>query len=231
MKNAFTLFIGFMLILIGLSILLDILHVFNFASYLLKLWPVLIIIWGLSELTKGKFYWGVILIALGLLFIISNFGLITFSVFAAFWPMLIILLGLNVIVQAFRHDKVSKKSSNGDTVEVVEKGKSINEVNVLGDKKIQIGESTTDGGSAVTILGSTRLDFTETKVGKNGAILEIVTVLGETSILVPDTMNVKLDSVPVLGEIHDQRKSTSKKKTDGTLLIKGVAVLGSINIK
>ena len=231
MKNLITLIIGLILILLGISFLLNIFHVFNFADYLLRLWPLLIVIWGLNYLTRGRFYWGLILIILGSLFIISNFGLVTFNVFLVFWPTLIILLGISVIIKAFRKDGSAYKSSTDGSFEVVENGKSLNEVNILSDKKVKLDNAEINGGSVVTVLGSTKLDITDTRSVKKGAILEVVNILGETTITVPDNINIKFDSTPILGSIDDQRKQTKEIKKGDTLLIKGVAVIGEIKIR
>jgi len=232
MRTIVILVFGFFLILLGTSFLFDTFHIFNFAGYFLKLWPLLLVVWGLSKMIHGRFYWGLILISLGLLFLISNFSLVSFNVFVIFWPLLIILLGFSIIANAFKKGAYyENKTSVDSSFEVSEKGKSINEVNVLGGKKIKIDSSNTDGGSIVTVLGSTTLDIVAAKIDKKGAVLEVVNVLGETTIIIADNVEVKLDSVPILGNIDDQRKRSSVKASEGKILIKAVAVMGAINIR
>ncbi|NLJ73916.1 MAG: hypothetical protein GX331_02860 [Firmicutes bacterium] len=69
-----------------------------------KLWPIVLILWGLSNLHSGKSSNDMVigggLIVLGILFLGQNFGyvLVPWDMFwKLFWPTLIILLGIGLI--------------------------------------------------------------------------------------------------------------------------------------
>lgn len=77
----------------------------------------------------------------------------------------------------------------------------------------------------VNLLGSTRIDLRA--VGDRPLFLELVTVLGETVVEVPDGVKVRLNGTPVLGECTLDPHLGGK---DATVIISGVVVMGSIRV-
>lgn len=55
---------------------------------------------------------GLILIALGLLFLLKNLGIISGDVWGIFWPILLIILGLWILVDSFKKKKIFKNFFN-----------------------------------------------------------------------------------------------------------------------
>lgn len=52
----------------------------------------------------GSVFWGIILIALGIIFLLANFNIILYESIFDFWPLFIIVIGLKLIVDAsIRH--------------------------------------------------------------------------------------------------------------------------------
>jgi hypothetical protein len=51
---------------------------------------------------------GLILIALGVLFLLKNLGIISGSVWDIFWPILLIVLGLEILISTLRKRKFFK---------------------------------------------------------------------------------------------------------------------------
>ncbi len=68
----------------------------------LKLWPILLILGGVEGfINREGFLWPVLITGLGVLFLLSNFGLLSVPVWTSLirlWPILLIALGLNLIV-------------------------------------------------------------------------------------------------------------------------------------
>jgi hypothetical protein len=59
---------------------------------------------GLNDLTMNAPLGAGILIVLGLLFLLDNFGVPVFSQIGKFWPILLIVLGLALLQKRLRHD-------------------------------------------------------------------------------------------------------------------------------
>jgi len=64
---------------------------------------------GLPEIpSQGSIFWGIVLIALGGLLILSNFEIINYDTLLDFWPVAVIVLGLKLVVDAVAKSKNGK---------------------------------------------------------------------------------------------------------------------------
>jgi len=230
-KDVATLIVGFFLIIAGLSILFDNLGIFNFTSYIFRMWSLILVYFGVKKLIQGHVMSGSLLLIFGVVILLNNFNVISFNLLFTAWPILIIIGGLSVVLKAF--SKTPEQLEKDDTNENNETNpnKQINELTIMGDNKKTFTSSDFTGGSVVTIMGSTKLDLTKCKVFKNGGVLEIVVVMGDTHILIPDKFNVRIEAVPILGSVDDNRSGVEEIKDQGTLVIKAVAVMGAVHIK
>lgn len=51
---------------------------------------------------KGSIFWGILMIALGVIFLLANFEIILYENIFDYWPVVIIVIGLKLILDAFR---------------------------------------------------------------------------------------------------------------------------------
>lgn len=58
--------------------------------------------------SSGSIFWGIFLIALGVLLILANFEIIRYSTLADLWPLAVIVIGLKLVAES-----VAKSKSNG----------------------------------------------------------------------------------------------------------------------
>ncbi len=69
---------------------------------LVKLWPLLLVIGGIeSFINRDGFLWPTVISGLGIIFLLSNFGVLdmpVWTVFLKLWPILLVALGLNLII-------------------------------------------------------------------------------------------------------------------------------------
>jgi len=56
-------------------------------------------------LRSGSVFWGIVLIALGVIFLLSNFEVFDYDRIFDFWPVLVIVLGLKMIADYFTKKK------------------------------------------------------------------------------------------------------------------------------
>jgi predicted membrane protein len=234
--NSGSLVIGFLLVLFGMSILFDNLHIPNVADLIWKFWPVILIYIGIRKLSAGKWIWGTILFAVGAMCLVGNFGPFKFDIFGMIFAMLIVVAGIKVLSGAFGVNPVNSNTtsdtdSSSEDRASVSKEKQIEEVAIFASNSKQFNNDNFKGGSSVAIFGETKLDLAHCKIAKTGADLEIVSVFGNTQVFVPENMNVKIEMVPILGETTDQRQNIQNIKDQGTLYIKAVAVFGGVQLK
>lgn len=84
-------------------------------------------------------------------------------------------------------------------------------------------------GSALTVLGSSRLDLRDTALNQQIIFLHIVAIMGETRIVIPPDVRVENNISAVLAEvsINTPRNAVKKRRT---LRLSGLAVMGEIRI-
>ena len=55
---------------------------------------------------------GLILIALGVLFLLKNLGIISQDIWGIFWPILLIILGIEILISSFKKRKFFRNFFN-----------------------------------------------------------------------------------------------------------------------
>jgi TM2 domain-containing membrane protein YozV len=58
-----------------------------------------------QELKTGSIFWGLVLVALGAIFLLANFNVISYDTIFDFWPVAVIVIGLKLIVDYFARKK------------------------------------------------------------------------------------------------------------------------------
>lgn len=98
-----SIFWALVLIIIGVVLLLNTMQILpgNFFELILKLWPLLFIIGGLDNIIQGRgWVWAVISLGLGTIFLLANFGILSWnslSLLLKLWPLLLVAWGLDLI--------------------------------------------------------------------------------------------------------------------------------------
>ena len=99
-----SLFFPLLLIAIGLLFLLSNFGVLRGDAWelILKMWPVLLIVWGLDSVYRREGIVGpVLLIGVGSVFLLSNLGFLALNVWGAIiklWPILLVAIGVDIAV-------------------------------------------------------------------------------------------------------------------------------------
>ena len=207
-------------------------------------WPVILIVIGMGKVIQPKeyrqLYWGIVIMAVGTLFLLNNLGYIHFW-FKDLWPILLILLGIELLrCGVFKHKfnwtccihdkgrhhfKTWKGISNSDNVD-----KDYVDISViLGGGEYKFTNKQLKGGSVSTIMGGCELDFRNADMEKEEMVLEISSIMGGVDILVPSHWQVVMQGTPILGSVED--KTTKPENSTKKLIIKGAAIMGGVEIK
>lgn len=188
-------------------------------------WPVILMVFGLFRLVApshaGQRGWGLILLVVGTVFLLRNLNLLDLE-WDYIWPSLIILFGLWVILKAFatpRHTVSQENSHDGVVHGLV----------VLGGKESVLGEEEFRGGVLQSILGSYRLDLHGALLSK-AAVLNVTAVMGSIELLVPAHWKVRSEVTPVMGSFEDKRRQITPSDNAPELIIRGQAVMGSVEL-
>ncbi len=218
-------FWGLILIAVGAAFLLDQLGYMDFWNLVSEYWPVLFIIIGLSILINNGFRdmgAGLFFIALGAFFLLIRLRILGYSLWH-YWPVLIIAAGLWILIGPFR--RCSKKKGPELTADELDIDQ------VFSGTSRRIESQHFKGGKVEVVFGSAEIDLSRAALEGGKATLHLSAVFGSIEVRVPREWEVAIEGSPFLGSIEDKKRSISEAEKKGTLLIRGSATFGSIEIK
>ena len=210
-------------------------------------WPVILIVIGLGKILQPKeyrqLYWGLVITAIGTLFLLNNLGYIRFW-FKDLWPILIILLGIEILrCGVFKHKinltccfhdkgkhhfKSWQGISNANNVDVDVDNDYADISVTLGGGEYQFTNKQLKGGSVSATMGECELDFRHADMEKEEMVLDVSAIMGEVEIRVPSHWEVVMKGTPVLGSVED--KTAKPGNASKKLIIKGSAIMGSVKV-
>ncbi len=220
-------FWGIILVIVGILFLLEQMHQAD-ASYILgHYWPVILIVIGLWIIVTSEFrnsLGGIILVAMGGIFLLINLGIFREDVWSYAWPLAIVVVGVWILIRPR-----ARTSDGGKFPEL--KGDDIDAANVFSGQKRTVTTPKFRGGKASVVFGGMELDFTQAGLNEGQATLELTAIFGGIDVWVPKEWKVVVDATPILGGVDDKHRVVPEAEIKGTLYIKAVAIFGGIDIK
>jgi hypothetical protein len=234
---------GGLLLLLGVLFILDNFHVID-AGSLWDYWPLFIIAPGLSRLLTptrpGQRVGGVILVAIGSLFLLRNLGFLWVP-FHKLWPFGLVALGLYVIWQAARpHPPEAMTGSMGGPQSSLATGggagaaapAALSEFALCGGGHRIMQTPDFRGGTVTVIAGGFEIDLRKTAIVGEGASIEIFAMMGGCVFRVPETWKVELNVTPLLGGIDMKaRMAPPAEGAPKILRINGFILMGGVEVK
>lgn len=219
--------IGGIIVLVGLSLLLDNMGIVRFHD-VWQYWPVLLIVYGVSRIVScqavSSLVWGGAVALIGAFLLLDNLDIIAFN-FSYIWPLIIIAFGLSMLVRAL--DRKRYIEGAPVTSEPV-----LSIVAVFSGSRRVIDNPDFRGGDVVAVFGGVRLDFRRAGITADKAVLEINAVFGGVEIRVPENWSVTTKGVGIFGGFDDKTihpKPDPNVKTP-ELIITGATVFGGMSV-
>lgn len=214
---------GIIITLIGVGALLSTLNVFPFWDYFRDWWPLLIslagvfVLFGEGNKKYSNLFWGVILIAAGVVLTLNVQDLADYNLFGLIVPIVIIYAGLSLLLSRNSRLKTRQNSSDEDNISAI-----------LGGSETVNNSKKYKGGRHTAILGGVSLDLRDAKLADNAQI-ELFVVLGGVELKVPRDWRVISNITPIAGGVKNKSQGTDEKSP--TLVITGTVALGGVEIK
>ena len=185
--------------------------------------------------------WGLILIALGILFILDNFNYLDFGyVIRTYWPLILVAIGIKIIMDRRRTDT---KDMSGTPTVSAGPGDTISENNVFGDIKIKSDSKAFSGGSVNNVFGDIHIDLSNVQFKNDQNYISVDGVFGDINILLPTGVAIKTKCSAIAGDIfalgikkdgllpslehQDENYNTTSQK----LFVQVSIVFGSISVR
>lgn len=204
---------------LGILITADNLDLFE-AEPVLLWWPVVLIAAGLVKLTGGgSRVAAVILLVVGTSFLLTNLGLIAFTIFDL-WPLLLIGGGLFMVSRAFGVPAPRQKEIRADAIHATA---------VFAERKIASAARDFSGGNIFAVMSSCEIDLTDADIVSGPATINATAIWAGIEVYVPDTWDVIGEVTPFMGgfEVKAGSSSDPSKK----LIIRGLALMAGIEVK
>ena len=168
---------------------------------------------------SDSFFWGILLIILGILFLLQNFGYLHIgNIFRHYWPVILIIVGIRMIILWERKNK-PKIRMHVDSIEVTDSAEkksdpssshteAISYTNTFGDIRLNFDDKRITRYSVSNVFGDIDLDFLKAKFDDNG-FLKINGVFGDIEIRVPANLQTTIQVSYVAGSsrIFDDHQS------------------------
>lgn len=215
---------GLGVMLVGVLLTLD-----NFglieARHFIRWWPVLLIGVGVAKLFSSLNARvrpvGYVFIALGLVFLSVNLGILQFrQAFALF----LLAVGANIVWRAAR-------SPHPPPSQVADPSKQLDVSAFLGYVQRAVSAKDFRGGNATAVMGGCEIDLSEASIEGGEAVINIFAFWGGIEMKVPENWTVESRGVAVLGAFEDTSRCRCPDDERKKLIVTGFALMGGVEIK
>jgi predicted membrane protein len=212
---------GVVFIVIGVVLLLEKMGLLPY-GLALHFWPSIFIVIGIVKIAyAGGRPTGLVLIALGVFLQLREMGILHLN-FWDLWPVFMIIAGVAMLWQAITgHEHTLSMNTHFDAFYI------------FGGGDRQVNTKNFKGASLMAVFGGYKLDLTHADFEGNEATVEASAVFGGGEIRVPEAWQVVMRGVGVFGAYEDKTRhfQPDSSKPTKTLVVKGVAVFGGIEVK
>lgn len=215
-----TLVVGFLAIIAGVTLLLDRFGMIN-AAHVFRLWPLILIAVGLNSLLQNRCRGHVV--AGGMMVLIGALNLLFYFHYFSWgqlWPVVIIGFGLLLIWEALRPKTYQAFTTTDGSAK-----------SVFASVEKKIASRDFKEATIESVFGSTEVDLLQAEMLDGRAYLNVNSVFGSVEIRVPDSWNVIVEANAVFGSCENKTRPPLPTATPKTLIIRGDAVFGSIEIR
>jgi hypothetical protein len=198
---------------------------------------------------------GICLILLGTILILDRLGLMPASQLLRFWPIGLVLFGIAMVIQSFQrvdpastapreHDGlghalvwviVSLVVWNGFSLGTTVRTDSSDTANVVAvmSRHQRISNAAVFRSAEVTtIIGRADLDLRKATVAPGDeAVIEVFTLMGGSTIRVPEGWYVDVRATPVMGGIRDRRSEKGDASGAPRIVVRGFVMWGGLDIR
>ena len=212
--------VGIVAIVAGTVLMLDRIGLIQ-GSHVFRLWPLILIAIGANTLIqsrcRGHIVGGGMIMLAGILNLLFVFHYFTW---AQLWPVMIIGFGVFLVWEAVRPKSYRTFTDTDGSAKSV--FASVEKTVISRDFK---------EAKIETVFGSAEVDMLHAEMLEDKAYLDVNSVFGSVEIRIPDHWNVIIEANAVFGSCEDKTRPPVPSTTPKTLIVRGDAVFGSIEVR
>jgi len=241
-KKSRTLFFAMLVIVAGVLLLINGLFglPYDFKRIFLT-WQMLLIVIGIYNLFSPQHKTsGIILIAVGGIFLLPKLGFFYFNVWNVFWPVILIIVGVAILLKhrrasghgiEERYNTEDGKRTEGSYT--FNKSDIIDEVSVFSGSEKTITSKNFRGGKITSIFGGSEINLMQAGLSEGNNVIDLFCMFGGTTLIVPSDWEVNVEVTAIFGGYTDKRYKSPNLAPDNTkrLNITGLVIFGGGEIK
>jgi cell wall-active antibiotic response 4TMS protein YvqF len=216
------LIIGFAIAVVGVLFTLDNLGLIE-SEPILRWWPALLVIVGLSKLlgfgTRPQMVAGALFTGAGALLLLGSLDLLRFSIWEL-WPLQLVFLGAWLVLRG-----VNRTRGGGTPVDPDDYA---NAFVAVGGVTRKMNSSQFRGGEATAFMGGVELDLRNVHAASDTVVIDVLAWWGGIELWVPPDWKVTSEVVPIMAGYEDKTKVQPDAKTH--LIVRGLVVMGGIDV-
>ena len=152
-------------------------------------------------------YWGMILVALGVLLLLDNLEMLDFGeAVRTYWPALLILWGISILMRKSGRLRSEGEGHEGTTAFTDSKESTESDLfhksSVFGNIGIDITSGNFKGGSVSTVAGDCDIDLTKAIIADGEHWLRVNGVFGSVRVALPKDSAISVSAHTVFGEVE-----------------------------
>ena len=220
MKSLTRTIIGLLIVAVGASFLLTNLNILPFDVGIAQWWPLFIVAGGVVMLLSDvrNYLWALLVIGLGVLFQLKQFGIVDVNPWQLFWPAIIIVLGVSVMT--------SRGSSRGK----IAASDREDVMAILSGSEVRVESKDFKGSRVTSICGGAMIDLRKAVIKKE-ATIDVFAFWGGIEIIVPEHVMVKNNTSVIMGGVEQQAGGDAVKEGSPILYITGDVVMSGVEVK
>jgi len=191
-------------------------------------WQMLLIVIGIVSLLSSENHTpGYVLILIGMIFLLPRIFEFTFNVSHLLVPTILIAIGIVLLVKRVPHHFIGSHQ----TTQPLDSG-YVREENIFSGSKQRFLQDVFRGGHISCAFGGSELDLTQTTLAEGTNVLEITTIFGGVTLIVPCDWKIILRTTSIFGGFSDKRMHVKETGDNSrVLIIKGSTIFGGGEIK
>lgn len=220
MKSLTRTIIGLLIVAVGASFLLTNLNILPFDVGIAQWWPLFIVAGGVVMLLSDvrNYLWALLVIGLGVLLQLKQFGIVDVNPLQLFWPAIIIVLGVSVMT--------SRGSSRGK----IAASDREDVMAILSGSEVRVESKDFKGSRVTSICGGAMIDLRKAVIKKE-ATIDVFAFWGGIEIIVPEHVMVKNNTSAIMGGVEQQAGGDAVKEGSPILYVTGDVVMSGVEIK
>ena len=184
-------------------------------------WPLILVFVGLGSVSRGSVTGGLIVAAIGVVFLLNNLDVWDISL-GRLWPVALIAIGVSILFGA------SRSRTAGGTEEAPPAGNDLYVSSLFSGTNRRVDSKSFTGGNVSTTFGGAEIDLRGSVIEGDAATVNVNATFGGVKLQVPPDWAVDVRVNATFGGVETKRPEPAEPTA--TLTVTGSCLFGGIEI-